>query len=268
VTARAGNLILAADADISAVHRLQGIAAKLPSRDAAARMSNVELEDACFRMACGVFDAGINLALSPTADVLAGSNPWLEGRALADDSQTVSRMVRSYIRGARRAGLKTTLRHFPGRPVLRGPPASDEATVPLSLDELSAQWGAFRAGIEEGVSAVMLGPARFEAIKPLAAGAASAELIAQLRGELEFGGLVMTCDLDHKATVGDRSVIDTAVQALGAGADLLLLSPRAVPHIGEIAAGVVSAVENGKLEPSRLNTAARAVYKLAGYRSV
>ena len=98
-TARAGKLILAADADIAAVHRLQAVSAKLPSRDAAQRMSEFELEEVCFEMACGVTNAGINLALSPTADVLTGSNQWLEGRTLADDPETASRMVRSYIRG-------------------------------------------------------------------------------------------------------------------------------------------------------------------------
>src|ERR1700744_3793416 len=78
VTSRAGKLILAADADIAAVHRLQGVSAQLPSREAAQEMSESELEEAVYETACGVVDAGINLTLSPTADVLTGSNSWLE----------------------------------------------------------------------------------------------------------------------------------------------------------------------------------------------
>lgn len=259
-----GELILAADADIAAVHRLQGVAAKLPSRDASQRMSAAELEQASFETARGVLEAGINLVLSPTADVLTGSNAWLEGRTLADDPQTASRIVRSYIRGARRAGLNTTLKHFPGHPVLRGHPSKDDdAAVPSSLAELRAQWGAFQAGVEEGASAVMMGPARFEAFQPAVAGSLSRELIAILRSELKFGGLVMTCDLDHKATIGNRSVAETALAALAAGADLLLLSPNAVSQIGEITSAIVVAVENGKLDLSRLESAANAVYKLS-----
>ncbi|WP_235851351.1 glycoside hydrolase family 3 N-terminal domain-containing protein [Paraburkholderia acidicola] len=268
VTTRAGKLILAADADIAAVHRLQGVCAPLPSREAAQRMSESELEQVVFEAACGVVDAGINLVLSPTADVLTGKNPWLEGRTLADDPETASRMVRAYVRGARRAGLKTTLKHFPGHPVLRGHPGSLDATVPSSLDELRAQWGAFRVGIEEGVSAVMMGPARFEAVQPVTAGSLSAELIALLRRELDFGGLVMTCDIDHKATIGNRSLGDTTVDALLAGADLVLLSPKAVPHIDEIAVSIEKAVQNGKLDATRLKAAAAAVHKLADYHFV
>jgi beta-N-acetylhexosaminidase len=267
VTSRAGKLILAADADIAAVHRLQGVSAQLPSREAAQEMSESELEEAVYETACGVVDAGINLTLSPTADVLTGSNSWLECRTLADDPKIASRMVRSYVRGARRAGLKTSLKHFPGHPVLRGHLGTQEATVPSSLDALQAQWGAFRVGIEEGVSAVMMGPARFEAVQPATAGSLSAELISLLRGELEFGGLVMTCDIDHKATIGNRSTGDVTVEALGAGADLILLSPKAVPHIEEVAASIEKAVETGRLDAMRLKAAAAAVYKVADYRS-
>ena len=77
----------------------------------------------------------------------------------------------------------------------------------------------------------------------------------------------MTCDMDHKATIGAKSIGDVAIEALIAGADLLLLSPNAVPHIGEIAATIVGAVESDRLEPSRLNSAVSAVYKVAEYRS-
>ena len=138
-------------------------------------------------------------------------------------------MVRSYVRGARRAGAEDNSEALPWASVLRGHPGTQEATVPSSLDELRVQWGAFRVGIEEGVSAVMMGPARFEAVQPVTAGSLSAELIALLRGELEFGGLVMTCDIDHKATIGNRPLGDTTVDALAAGADLVLLSTKAVP---------------------------------------
>ncbi|WGS53854.1 glycoside hydrolase [Paraburkholderia sp. D15] len=263
-TARAGKLILAADADIAAVHRLQGVAAPLPAREAAQRLSPAELEQVCFEAARGVVAAGINLVLSPTADVLTGRNAWLEGRTLADDAQTAARMVRSYVRAAHRAGLRTTLKHFPEHPVLQGHLSQDDATVALSLDELRAQWAAFEAGIDEGVSAVMMGPARFDALVPATAGSLSRELIGILRGDLKFGGLVMTCDLDHRSTLGDRSLADTAIAALVAGADLLLLSPKAVPHLAEVARAIVAAVESGVLDRARLDAATHAVRKLAG----
>ncbi|WP_321852392.1 glycoside hydrolase family 3 N-terminal domain-containing protein [Burkholderia diffusa] len=253
--ARAGDMVLAADADIAAVHRLQWLTSPLPSRDDAQRMPPRELEDLCFEMAKGVAQTGINLVLSPTADVVTGRNLWLSGRTLANDPVLAAGMVRAYVRGARRAGLKTTLKHFPGHPELTGHPATSDATVPLSLDGLRSLWAPFEAGIEEGVDAVMMGPARFQAIQPAVAASLSGELISLLRVELGFSGLVMTCDLDHKATLGDRALGEVAVAALAAGADLLLLSPKAVPRIGEVAAAIASAVTGGRLDSSRLQGA-------------
>lgn len=255
VMSRAGSLILAADADIAAVHRLQGLSAKLPDRNAAQSMSTDELEQICFDMGRGVAASGVNLVLSPTADVVMGSNEWLKGRTLADDPETAAQMVRAYIRGVHRAGLKATLKHFPGHPVCLGHPAKDVATVPSSLHELRLLWAPFQAGIEEGVDAVMMGPARFDAIQPATAGSISAELIGLLQTELGFRGLVITCDLDHKATIGDASLGDTAVAALVAGADLLLLSPKAVSHIDEVATSIVQAVMRGELCGMRLREA-------------
>ncbi|CAG9223088.1 glycoside hydrolase family 3 N-terminal domain-containing protein [Burkholderia vietnamiensis] len=265
-TARAGHLLLAADADIAAVHRLQWLTPPLPSRDDAQRMSPRELEDICFDMAKGVAQTGINLVLSPTADVVTGHNLWLNGRTLADDPVLAARMVRAYVRGVRRAGLQTTLKHFPGHPELVGHPATSDATVPLSLAELRALWAPFEAGIDEGVDAVMMGPARFEAVQPAVAASLSRELISTLRTELGFDGLVMTCDLDHRATQGDRALGDVAVAALAAGADLLLLSPKAVPRIGEVAEAIVRAVADGRVDASRLQAAFDSVSAAAGRR--
>lgn len=265
-SARAGNVLLAADADIAAVHRLQWLTSPLPNRDDAQRMSPRELEDICFDMAAGVAQTGINLVLSPTADVVTGRNLWLSGRTLADDPVLAARMVRAYVRGARRAGLKTTLKHFPGHPELTGHPATSDATVPLSLAALRSLWAPFEAGIDEGVDAVMMGPARFDAVQPPVAASLSSELMAVLRQELGFSGLVMTCDLDHRATMGDRALGEVAIAALAAGADLLLLSPKAVPRIGEIADAIASAAASGQLDSRRLQAAFESVSAAADRR--
>ncbi|MGH8783166.1 glycoside hydrolase family 3 N-terminal domain-containing protein [Paraburkholderia sp.] len=266
-TRRAGPLLTAADADISAVHRLQGVAPALPSAVQAAAMSADELETLCLRTARVIKDAGINLVLSPTADIVTGPNVWLAGRTLADDPESAARIVRAYVSGVRRAGVATTLKHFPGHPELSRHPASEEAEVSLPLDRLRALWAPFKAGIEAGAEAVMMGPAIFNAVQPSVAASISPDLIALLRGELNFRGLVMTCDLDHKATLRDATPGDAAVVALNAGADLLLLSPRSVPAIAQIVAAIVIAVETGRLPAARLAAAAAAVIRRTGTRN-
>jgi beta-N-acetylhexosaminidase len=259
-----GPLLLAADADISAVHRLQGIAPALPEPMQARTMDLAALEEVCFQVATAVRKAGVNLLLSPTADVLMGTNVWLEGRTLADDVDRTATMVDAYVRGVRRAGMASTLKHFPGHPVLLRQPAIEEAVVAESLDQLRTGWPAFQAGIHAGAEAVMMGPAIFAACEPPAAASVSPELIGLLRHELGFKGLVMTIDLDHRSTIRNASLGEVAVAALKAGADLLLLSAKAVPEIAQVVRAITAAVAEGTLSQERLDSAAMAVSNLAG----
>ncbi|WP_297832888.1 glycoside hydrolase family 3 N-terminal domain-containing protein [Pseudomonas sp.] len=259
----AGPLILAADADISAVHRLQGVAPALPELDLARVMDLAELEDACFQVATKVRDAGVNLLLSPTADVVGGTNVWLQGRTLSDDVNRAAAMVGAYVRGVRRAGMASTLKHFPGHPVLLRQPSVEEAVVTESLDQLRAYWPAFQAGVDAGADAVMMGPAIFAACEPPVAASVSPELIGLLRDELGFKGLVMTIDLDHRSTMRNSSLGEVAVAALNAGADLLLISAKAMPEIAQIVCAITAAVARGTLPQERLDAAALAVSALA-----
>jgi len=258
-----GPLLLAADADISAVHRLQGISPALPEPERARAMGIVELEEACFQVATAVRNAGVNLLLSPTADVMGGTNVWLQGRTLSDDVDRAAAMVGAYVRGVRRAGLASTLKHFPGHPVLLQLPATEVAVVNESLDQLRAYWPAFQAGVNAGADAVMMGPAIFSACEPPVAASVSPELIGLLRQELGFKGLVMTIDLDHRSTIGDLSLGEVAVAALNAGADLLLVSAKAMPEIPQIVRAITAAITQGRLSQERLEAAAMAVSTLA-----
>ncbi|MDB6142219.1 MAG: glycoside hydrolase family 3 domain protein [Pseudomonas sp.] len=259
----AGPMLLAADADISAVHRLQGVTPALPGVEVARVMNAVELEAACFQVAAAVRATGINLVLSPTADVLSGTNVWLQGRTLSNDTGRAAAMVAAYVRGVRRANVSSTLKHFPGHPRLTRQPATEEAQVSESLDQLRVYWPAFQAGVDAGAEAVMMGPAIFSALQPPTSASLSPDLIGLLRHELGFKGVVMTIDLDHRSVMRNASLGEVAVAALNAGADLLLLSAKAVPQIPNIVADIMTAVARGTLSSQRLDAASAAVWQLA-----
>jgi beta-N-acetylhexosaminidase len=144
-------------------------------------------------------------------------------------------------------------------------PAVDiDARVPLSQRELEPYLEPFAAGIAAGARAVMMGPAIFDAYTPAVAASVSPDMYRLLRSQLRFEGLVMTCDLDHRATMRAAGLPQTAVRALQAGADLLLISPSGVPQIPEIVAAIVAAIQAGQLSLERLQAASEAVRKLAG----
>ena len=261
--ARADGLLAAVDADISAVHRLHELTPPLPALAVAQAMLPEALEEVAYAVGQAAFHLGVNLVLSPTADVVTGPNPWLTGRTLGPDIETVSRMVVPYIRGLQRAGVAATLKHFPGHPTLTGHPAMEMATVPGGWDAMTPMLEPFRAGIAAGARAVMMGPAVFEATDPPVAGSISPQLMTLLRRELDFGGLVMTCDIDHPSTLLQDGVAATVVAALCAGADLVLLSPNAAKTMPSIVNAICKAVETGRLDRERLQAAAAAVRQLA-----
>jgi beta-N-acetylhexosaminidase len=262
----AGDMILAADADISAVHRLQGVCGELPTPEVARAMTTCELEEVCFQVALGVREAGVNLVLSPTADVLSGPNVWLEGKTLANDTAKAAEMAAAYVRGVRRAKVGSTLKHFPGHPQLSKLPATEEAFLSASLPVLRSGWSAFKSGIEAGADAVMLGPAIVEAVNPAVSASLSPDLVSILRNELCFNGLVMTIDLDHRSVQREAPIEEVVVAALNAGADLLLISARLLPKAGVLAQAIVDAVAQGRLSAERLNAAAQAVTRVAAGR--
>jgi beta-N-acetylhexosaminidase len=262
--ARADGLIAALDADISAVHRLQGWTPDLPQLAKAQMMSVDELERAVERVAIAAADLGVTMFLSPTADVVEAGNIWLDGRTLGMNIESVSRLVTAYVRGCQRGGIVSALKHFPGNPHLSAHPAmSADAVVPLSLEELEAYLPPFASGIGAGAEAVMMSPAIYRAVKPQAAGSISKDLVELLRTTLGFRGLVMTCDLDHPATMSARGLPATAVCALEAGADLLLISPKGVDQIPDIVTAITTAVQDERLGEGRLRAAAQTVSDMA-----
>lgn len=259
------HLLIAGDADIAAVNRFEGITPRLPSRAEAQSLSSEEIEQIVFEVSKKIIDAGINMVLSPTADIVVGENSWLANRTLADDPEVSARLVQAYVRGAKRAGLMTALKHFPGHPICSGSPATEAAAVNSSLETIKSLWQPFRAGITEGAEGVMLSPALYPEIIGETPAPLSPFFPWTLRNRLGFSGLIITCDLDHKATQGKSSIEDVCVAALIAGADLLLLSPRSFDKIDSIANSVVQAVESGKLRYERFAEAVGNVHEVTSH---
>ncbi|KUP26698.1 hypothetical protein IX41_10655 [Kocuria rhizophila] len=110
---------------------------------------------------------------------------------------------------------------FRGFPAVTADPAEAPSEVPVG------QWSPeqlvpFRAVLAAGAAAAMLGPAPVAQLDPQPASTSRA-VVQLLREDLGFTGLVVSDDLDAPATTMGRSVPDTALAAVDAGVDLLLL---------------------------------------------
>jgi beta-N-acetylhexosaminidase len=254
----APDALIAIDYEIGGVHRLHNLAPQLEKPHVALGMSLLEIEAfgaSAGRVAHGL---GINYILSPVLDILSGPNPWLRDRTLAADVKTVAGVTSAFIRGVQSEGVVATAKHFPGHPkVAVDPFDSAEVVVEASQGQLVFALEPFKAAIAAGVRSVMTGPIPVPQYDGLEPSSTSETIVRMLRSNLGFDGLIVSDDLDLPGTLRGRSVPEVAVTAIGAGIDLLLLASG--PQVDATARAIVDAVEQGRLDKSKLTSAAEKV---------
>jgi beta-glucosidase-like glycosyl hydrolase len=232
-----------------------------PSQAAAARAESAH-PGACGRLftenARRMRAVGANMLLGPVADVNSDRlNPVIGTRSFGEEASVVSPLVAAAVAAARREGLLTCLKHFPGH----GPSSVDShlalPTLDADLDELRERHvPPFAAGIASGADAVMIGHIAPRG-RELPASLDPEIVGGLLRRELGFGGVVMTDALEMEGVnVAPPAVV--SARSLRAGNDILLFSKP----VGEVAAEGVLAdgpsgdalgetALSGALEPSR-----------------
>lgn len=166
--------------------------------------------------------AGVNVNLGPVADVGTGTIAE-QDRTFGQDVTTVGRSVRTFVTGARRGGIATAAKHFPG--LGRAQANTDDTRVRITAtaealraaDELP-----FRAAIAAGTDLVMLSNAIYPAFGPTPAALNPNLATTELRRRLGFRGVTISDDLEAGAFAGAASQTGVARAAAQAGVDLLL----------------------------------------------
>jgi beta-N-acetylhexosaminidase len=207
-------------------------------------------------------DMGVNMTLGPILDVVRGPNPWLSDRNLGPDPTIVSALGTAAIEGLQSSGVVAIAKHFPGHAAVALDPAEErEARLTTPVDELeSIDEVPFKAAVASGVRGLMLGPVPVESLDGSAAASLSSVVIARARDRLGFQGVLVTDDIDAPATRGRLEVPAAAVQALVAGADMLLV---AAPNAAACADAIYQATVEGPLPFERLAEAAGRIQALA-----
>ncbi|MGE0640456.1 MAG: glycoside hydrolase family 3 N-terminal domain-containing protein [Thermoanaerobaculia bacterium] len=196
--------------------------------------------------------AGIHWAFAPVADVNSNpANPIINLRSFGEDPDRVAKLVAAFVEGAHAGRLLTTAKHFPGH----GDTAIDShLALPVldrSRDELErVDLPPFRAAIAAGVDSVMTGHLSVPALDATGTPATLSRPITTdlLRGELGFDGLIVTDALEMSG-VGDVWMGEAAVEAVAAGADVVLLPPD--PRVA--IQSIVRAVREGRIDESRID---------------
>jgi len=199
---------------------------------------------------------GVHWIFAPVADVNSNpENPIINVRSFGEDPRQVCAFVEAYVRGVEENGALSTAKHFPGHGDTHVDSHLDLPTVSGDRAHLeSVALPPFRAAFAAGASTVMTGHLAVPALEPETGRPAtlSRKIIAGLlRDEMGFDGLVVTDAMDMGGVARHYTAGEAAVQAILAGADVLLQPP--VPDAA--LAALKEAAESGRLPLARINEA-------------
>jgi beta-N-acetylhexosaminidase len=111
----------------------------------------------------------------------------------------------------------------------------------------------FAAAVNAGIPAIMIGHLLIPSIDATLPASLSPKVVGVLRDDLGFGGLVMTDDLYMGAVAAQWDAGRAVEMAVAAGVDMVILS--AGTGALDVAAALVTAVQEGRLEEARLTDA-------------
>lgn len=212
---------------------------------------------------------GINVDLAPSVDVNSASdNPVIGTRAFGARTDLVARHAAAAVTGLQSAGVAACAKHFPGHGSTREDSHHEIAVVDGDLATVRRRdLPPFAAAIGAGVQAVMPGHLR---VRGLTGGQpatwSAAALTGLLRGELGFGGVIISDGLEMRAVSEPHGVPEAAVRALAAGVDLLCLGRDQDENMyASVRVALTEAVTDGRITEGRLAEAAARVSRLRSW---
>lgn len=200
---------------------------------------------------------GVNWLFAPVVDINNNpDNPVINIRSFGADPRKVGEFGSALVRGVRDANCLSTLKHFPGH----GDTATDShiglSVVPIDRQRLdSVELVPFRMAIEAGADSVMTAHVALPNITGDNVPSTLSPKISTdiLRKDLKFDGIISTDAMEMGAIKKTYSDERSAVMAVVAGADVVLLPNSTKVAIDSIEA----AVRSGEITEARIDESVR-----------
>ncbi len=232
--------VLAIDQEGGVVARLRQGVEPMPPMMALGAADDFELsERAGEQVAFDLRRAGCTLDFAPVLDLaLDPDNTVIGTRSFGADPQRVASIAGAFARGLLQGGILPCYKHFPGHGAT---PVDSHAALPIiDADEAMLRVRDFVpfAAVARNAPAFMSAHVLVRALDAQRPATLSPRIAQDLlRGEMGFGGAFVTDCLEMQAVAAGESA-ESAVEALAAGADLLLFS-----HNLDLAVAAAHAIE-------------------------
>jgi beta-N-acetylhexosaminidase len=223
------HLLVAVDQEGGPVQRFREGFTRLPalSKIGAAYAHDPEnavrlAEEHAWVMASELRACGVDFSFAPVVDLARGSAA-IGPRAFHEDPAIAGELAQAYVRGMHLGGMAAVLKHFPGHGSVAADTHKAQAVDPRPLEAIrDADLRPFVEAIEAHAEAVMMAHVVYPAVDDRPAGFSRVWIEDILRGELGFGGIVISDDISM-AAAGAAGGIAARVKAhLAAGCDLVL----------------------------------------------
>ena len=241
------------------VARLKSPFTEWPPMATLGRSADVRLAERFARaLAAELRAVGITLDYAPVLDVHTNpKNPVIGDRALSASAREVARLGSAIVRTLQAEGIAACGKHFPGHgdtsadshhelPLIEHPPERLRDTEFLP----------FSAAIDAGVATIMTAHVLVPSLDETRPASLSKRVITGvLRDELRYDGVILSDDLEMKAVASEYAVSKSAVLAIDAGCDGVLICSG--DHATQVAAleALIHAVEDGTLPAARVDDA-------------
>ena len=209
--------------------------------------------------------AGINLNFAPVLDIVeSGENKLLIKRSYGSTPEVVSLHGTSFISGLQSEGVTAVPKHFPGH----GNTNQDShSTLPVIDTDKAAMQSRelvpFKAAIDAGLDAVMVGHIAFPKLDPtgLPASMSSYFLTDVLRKDLGFGGISISDDIEMQGYISSKDTVEECViSSFNAGLDIFLIGhTKAIQE--QVFKALLDGCRDGRISEERLNESVLRIIK-------
>ena len=202
-------------------------------------------------------DLGLNVNLAPVCDIAQRPGSFLYSRSLGADPETTGRFVSQSLERMAEYGVGGVMKHFPGYGE-NGDTHLERIVDDRPLSQLeSRDLLPFAAGIQTGLGAVMLSHNTVTALDSQNPASLSGNVVAYLREEMGFSGVILTDDLSMGALKSYGSG-QSGVMAVKAGVTMLCCTD----YVTQIRA-ILDAVSAGEISETVIDDA---VYRILTWK--
>ena len=191
---------------------------------------------------------GLNMNLSPVADISDKPGAFMYDRSLGEDACTTAEFVCRTAKISADYGVGSVIKHFPGH----GNNTDTHFYTTRdtrSLEELKENdLIPFQAAMDDGYSAVMIGHTVVEALDDEYPASLSKKVHDYIRNQMSFDGLIMPDALDMDTVSSSFNGENVAVLAIMAGNDILCTS-----EYKEQYEAVLQAVKDNKISIEQID---------------